>query len=119
MRRYTLMVVIVVLGLSVPACHARPRLAFSPARLPAAQAGQPYEVSLVVSKNQTPVGSIYVAEGKLPLGLTLAYQRGDNAATLSGTPRAAGRYAFTVAAWCLGTNVSGQTGERAYTLVVT
>jgi len=33
-------------------------------------------------------------------------------------PTETGTFKFTVGAWCLGTNVSGQTGQREYELVV-
>lgn len=118
MRRYSLAPLILLLGLSVLACDPRPALAFSPSQLPEAQTGQAYQVSISVSGNQTPVGDLYVSEGSLPPGLTVAYQRGSSTATISGTPQAAGQSAFTVSAWCLGTNQAGQTGQQAYTLVV-
>jgi len=108
-----------VLALALLACRdSRPPLAFSPEKIPEARTGQAYELTVVVTGNQTPVGQIYISEGQLPPGLTLSHQRGDSAAAIGGTPRAAGRYSFTVEAWCLGTNVSGQTGRRVYTLEV-
>ena len=99
---------------------ARPPLVFSPTELPGAQTGQPYSVTISVSQNQTPVGDMYVSAGSPPPGLRLAFAgRGQaTSADLSGTPTAAGTYTFTVSAWCLGTNVSGQSGEQAYTLIV-
>jgi hypothetical protein len=51
--------------------------------------------------------------------MTLSFTRGSsNSGSLSGTPATPGSYVFTVSAWCLGTNVSGQSGEQSYTLVV-
>ena len=98
----------------------RPPLAFSPTELPAAQAGAPYSVTITVVNNQTPVGDMYVSVGSPPPGLTLLFAGPGKGSTanLTGTPTTAGTYAFTVSAWCLGTNISGQSGEQAYTLVV-
>jgi hypothetical protein len=118
MRRYSLALFILLLGLSVLACVPRPALAFSPSQMPEAQTGQAYQVAIGVSGNETPVGDMSVAEGSLPAGLTLAYERGSSTATISGTPQEAGQFAFTVSAWCLGTNQAGQAGHQAYTLVV-
>lgn len=105
----------------ISACTpSRPALVFSPTELPGAQTGQPYSVTITVSQNQTPVGDMLVSVGSPPPGLTLVFAgRGQGtSADLSGTPTTAGTYRFTVSAWCLGTNVSGQSGEQAYTLVV-
>ena len=118
MRRYALALTLAVLSAAVLGCQPRPALTFAPAALPAARTGHPYQVSLTVSRNVTPVGRIYVAAGTLPRGLALADQRGDSSAEISGTPAAAGRFEFTIAAWCLGTNTSGQAGQRDYVLVV-
>ena len=35
-----------------------------------------------------------------------------------GVPEESGTYKFIVSVWCYGTNVSGQTGEKEYTLLV-
>ena len=117
MRRYTWALFIVLIGLSVLACD-RPALTFSPDQLPEAQTGQAYQVTITVSENQTPVGDMYVSDGSLPPGLVMSHERGSSTATISGKPTQAGGFAFTVSAWCLGTNQAGQTGQRAYTLVV-
>ena len=119
MRRHAYASIVLALGLGILACRGpRPVLVFSPQQLPEAQGGHAYQASIEVSGNQTPAGQIYVADGALPPGLTLSHQRGDSAAILRGTPRATGEFSFTVGAWCLGTNVSGQTGQHAYTLSV-
>jgi hypothetical protein len=101
------------------ACDWRPALSFAPTALPDATVGQPYSVEITVSGNQTPVGDLYPA-GALPPGLSLPYDQDthSSSATLSGTPTTAGTYQLTVSAWCLGTNISGQTGSHEYTLVV-
>ena len=105
-------------GRLVPSSRAA--LEFSPDKLVDAVVGQPYQAVISVSNNETPVGDIYVSAGALPAGVTLEFVSGSSrSATLSGTPTAAGSYVFTVAAWCLGTNVSGQSGQHSYSLVVT
>jgi large repetitive protein len=106
---------------SVTGCwfDSRPALEFTPTTLADAQAGQPYAVTITVTKASTPVGNAGIADGALPDGLTLVFEVNPaNSMTISGTPTTAGTYSFTVSVWCLGTNVSGQTGQQAYTLVV-
>lgn len=93
-------------------------LVFQPDSLPPAQTGVPYEVRISISGNVTPAGSFSVQENTLPPGLALEMLKGENAARIFGTPTAAGTYKFKVLVWCYGTNVSGQTGEKDYTLVV-
>jgi Putative Ig domain len=119
-RAVKLMRMLTLSALVIACTPARPALVFSPTQLPAAQTGQPYSVTITVAQNDTPVGDIYVSAGSPPPGLTLAFPgRGQGtSASLTGTPTDAGIYAFTVSAWCLGTNVSGQSGEQAYRLVV-
>jgi hypothetical protein len=112
---------IVVVGLALVACvlpQPRPALVFAPARLADAQAGLPYDVRITISGNQTPVGQILVSDGQLPPGMTLTDDHENSAATIGGTPLQSGQYTFTLRAWCLGTNQSGQTGEQAYALTV-
>ena len=117
-----LAVVAATVGLSLAACSVleppRPSLVFTPAQLPKAAVGQAFDTSVTVSSNVTPVGSIFVAKGKLPPGLSLAHVRGDSSAAFKGTPTKAGSYAFALGAWCLGTQVTGQSGQQAYVLVV-
>jgi large repetitive protein len=112
--------VTVLLAVSLAACTAGGGpLRFSPDRLPEAQSGQPYSAIISVTNNDTPVGDISVSGGALPAGMTLDFTNESSmSATLSGTPTAVGSYVFTVSAWCLGTNTSGQTGEQNYSLVV-
>jgi hypothetical protein len=114
----SLLVVVLLAGLGA-ACGSRPALSFGPDSLPNATIDQPYSVVISVSGNETPVGDIY-ASGQLPPGLTLEYDQSarGSAAELRGTPTVSATYQFTVSAWCLGTNVSGQTGSRQFTLTV-
>jgi hypothetical protein len=105
---------IVVLACS---CASAP-LAFSPTELPDAQVGQAYEATITVSGNHTPVFLISVDSEELPPGLTLHYEDNASTAEIKGVPEKAGEFEFTVRASCYGTNVSGQTGERGYRLLV-
>jgi hypothetical protein len=72
-----------------------------------------------VTENRTPVGDFSISEGALPPGLELTKVDGvEDTAKISGVPEAAGTFEFTVYVWCYGTNVSGQTGEKEYSIVV-
>jgi hypothetical protein len=93
-------------------------LKFLPDALPEAQVGTAYDEEIRISLNNTPVGDFFISDGILPEGLEFTFLEGDDAATVSGTPTEAGTFTFTVSAWCFGTQVSGQTGEKTYTLVV-
>lgn len=80
--------------------------------------GQPYQVTIIISDNDTPVDEIAIQSGTLPPGLTLNVLRNRDSAEISGTPEGAGTFEFVIAAWCFGTNVWGDRGEQPYTLVV-
>ena len=98
--------------------EARPDLVFEPDTLPEAEAGVPYEVTVQVTQNKTPVGDFLVEGGGLPNGLTLEFVAGEDAARIFGVPQEPGTYTFNVSVWCYGTNVSGQEGNKEYILVV-
>jgi hypothetical protein len=136
MRRISLLLMLAV-GMTMTSCAApspeleptstpipwptRPpghRLTFSPTELPEAEVGQSYQVTIVISDNHTPVGDVFLESGTLPPGLTLTFLESTDTAEISGTPEEAGTFEFVIGAWCFGTNVSGDTGEHAYTLVV-
>jgi hypothetical protein len=93
-------------------------LKFTPVTLPEAQAGSAYEAKIVISLNNTPVGDFSISEGNLPEGLDFTFLEGEDAATITGTPTESGTFSFTVSAWCFGTQVSGQTGDKTYILTV-
>ena len=93
-------------------------LVFQPDSLPPAQLGQEYSAEISISQNETPAGEFYLSAGELPSGMTLEQIEGEDAAVLSGIPEQPGIYSFTVSVWCYGTNVSGQSGEKKYELVV-
>src|SRR6478609_3427709 len=109
-------VVMILAAVLILACSVgRGPLHFAPNRLPDGKSGQAYEAIITVTGNETPVGDIYVSGGSLPPGMTLDFMRGSSTSgTLHGTPTAAGSYVFTVSAWCLGTNTSGQSGDQNY-----
>ena len=116
-----LFVVIALVGAAL-ACRPgtsdfRPPLSFSPDKLPDAQAGQPYDVTITVSGNQTPVFEFIVDNDDLPKGLVLHFESG-NTAKVSGIPFDKGEYEFTIKVSCFGTSVNGQTGEHQYRLFV-
>ncbi|MBN1429993.1 MAG: hypothetical protein JXB07_16610 [Anaerolineae bacterium] len=93
-------------------------LVFSPSELPDAHIGQPYQTTITVSNNRTPVFKIGVLEEELPPGLSLIYEGEDGIAEIEGTPEDVGEFEFTIYAACYGTNVNGQTGEHRYQLLV-
>ena len=93
-------------------------LKFEPAVLPEASVGVSYDAKIAISDNATPAGAFSVSEGTLPGGLVLEKIEGEDAARISGTPQEAGTFTFRVFVWCYGTNVSGQVGEKEYTLTV-
>jgi hypothetical protein len=93
-------------------------LTFSPDQLPPGRVGERYEATITISENETPVGEVYISQGELPPGLSLFHNRGESTAAISGVPQRAGSFAVTVSAWCYGTNVAGQTGQREYELHV-
>jgi hypothetical protein len=93
-------------------------LKFEPEVLPAAQAGEMYDSEIRITGNNTPAGDIYLSDGTLPTGLELVKVDGEDAAKISGIPEETGTFTFTVAVWCFGTMVFGQTGEKEYSIVV-
>ena len=114
----TLAALVVFLSTTFCSLTPRPVLQFMPDKLTDARLGQAYKVELVISANVTPVGDISVSDGALPPGVELVFDEQLRTAMVAGTPSQTGSYQFTVSAWCLGTNVSGQTGDKQYTLVV-
>jgi hypothetical protein len=94
-------------------------LTLEPGRMPDAQVSVGYEAKIHVTQNRTPVGDFSLAKGALPAGLELIKVEGEeDTAKISGVPTQAGTFTFTVSVWCYGTNVSGQTGEMEYRIIV-
>ena len=122
LRRATIALMILLLAISLACQTLLPEndgLKFDPPSLPAAKVGEPYEVEINVTENRTPVGNFSVAPNTLPPGLELEIVEAvADTARISGMPEQAGTYTFAVSVWCYGTNVSGQTGEKEYTIVV-
>lgn len=121
LRGYILPAIACAIGLTaVLGCTpSRPALQFSPATLPDAQVGSPYAAAITVSQAVTPVGGASIQDGALPDGLDLAVAKQPvNTIQISGTPTVSGTFSFTVAVWCYGTNVTGQTAAQQYVLVV-
>ncbi len=122
-RRTLLSVILVVSTLaSTLACvlfePARPPLKFDPATLPGAQVGTPYEVKVSINDNVTPAFLISLVDGTLPAGLKFERIEGEDAGRIFGTPEEAGVFTFKIVAYCYGTNVNGQQGEKDYSLTV-
>ncbi len=94
-------------------------LVFKPEQLPDAQVGKEYSVRVTVEHTRTPVGAFSLQDGQLPSGLAMEKEKGEtSAAVISGTPAQAGTYKFVVHVWCYGTQRSGHTGQKEYTIVV-
>lgn len=91
---------------------------FDPDNLPAGKVGAPYETEIHISENDTPVYLFEVSKGALPAGLELLWKENADTAKISGIPEEAGTFTFTLSIQCLGTNVSGETSEQEYSIVV-
>ena len=93
-------------------------LLITPESLPDGQVGVSYEVKLQITQNVTPVGDMMIPDGELPAGLEFVFLDGEDAAQIIGVPQDAGVFEFTVYVWCYGTQVSGQTLEKKYQMIV-
>lgn len=93
-------------------------LIIEPESLPNAQIGEKYEALIRIAQNVTPVGDMYISNGSLPAGLELTFMQGEDSAVIGGTATEAGTYSFTLSVWCFGTQVSGQTLDKEYTIIV-
>ncbi|WP_198665920.1 MULTISPECIES: putative Ig domain-containing protein [unclassified Sphingomonas] len=92
---------------------AAPTIAITPASLPAANVGTAY-AQTVSATGGTPGYRFAVSAGALPAGITLAAN-----GTLSGTPTAGGRFAFTLTATDSSTGSGGAfSASQAYVLAV-
>ncbi|MFT3894843.1 MAG: putative Ig domain-containing protein [Anaerolineales bacterium] len=93
-------------------------LKIEPDSLPKGQTGAAYEVEIRVSDNVTPVSDVSISDGALPAGLELVFVNQEGGIKISGTPEQTGTFTFTVVISCFGTMVSGQTGQKEYTIIV-
>jgi hypothetical protein len=88
--------------------QACPSITVSPYALPAGLRGTPYSAT-ITQTGGTGAAAFAVSSGSVPAGLTLS-----SSGALSGTPTAAGAFAFTVTA----TDANGCTGSISYQMVV-
>ena len=93
-------------------------LLITPESLPKEQVGVTYEVKMQITQNVTPVGDMMIQDGELPAGLEFVFLDAEDAAQIIGVPKDTGVFEFTVYIWCYGTQVSGQTLEKKYQIVV-
>ena len=93
-------------------------LLITPESLPKGQVDVMYEAKMKITQNVTPVGDMIIQDGELPSGLEFVFLDGEDAAQIIGVPKDAGVFEFTVYVWCYGTQVSGQTLEKKYQIVV-
>jgi hypothetical protein len=116
---YSFLAIILLLTAPALACKlVSDELTFSPDALPEAQVGQPYSAVIGLSDQRTAAFSMGAPASSLPPGLTGTFDQDKQTFTISGTPTQAGTYPLTISAMCYGTNVSGQSGEKEYILVV-
>jgi hypothetical protein len=101
-----------------PIIEVRPSLKFSPEKLPEAQVGQAYSAIITISDNVTPVYIATIEPGVLPPELKLLEVQKGSTVEISGIPKEAGEFTFTLSVGCYGTMVVGQDGQKVYTLVV-
>lgn len=87
----------------------QPSISFTPTSLPAATGGVAYTSTAISTSGGIAPYAYAVTTGNLPNGLTLS-----STGVISGTPREAGAYPFTVTA----TDAFGVTGSQAYTIAV-
>jgi hypothetical protein len=127
-NRYAVSILAALLLMTTTACYffpffppperTRQPLIFAPDVLPSARKGIAYEAEIKISQNETPVGEFYILEGALPEGLSMAQVEHENVARITGIPTEDGKFTFTVAVWCYGTNINGQQGSKEYTIQV-
>jgi hypothetical protein len=93
-------------------------LAFSPASLPPARVGEEYRVGDRGVSGRDAGDRFLPGRGRTAPRPGAGKSGGRGQAVLAGRPEQAGTYVFTLLAQCYGTNVSGQSGELRYELVV-
>ena len=91
--------------ITAPAAPVLPTVAVGPSTIPDGTVGKPYSATLTSTNGTNP--SFSISAGALPAGITLSA-----GGVLSGTPTAAGNYAFTVRVTATGANA----GQRQFTL---
>ena len=120
LRRGFALPVALMLSVALAACQTTPGpFTFTTASLPDGTVGTAYEALVEISGNVTPPAQVTISNGKLPPGLGIRPLENEGAGgRISGVPEAAGDFTFTVYIACYGTQVSGQTGSREYSIRV-
>jgi hypothetical protein len=124
MKKLFFTIIVVVLALVTFSCSLgnissnSGALQFSPDTLPDGQVGQAYKVVISLSNQRTPAFNLGAKKESLPAGLAGTFDQGKQTYTIEGTPIQAGVFPLTISALCYGTNVSGQSGEKEYRLVI-
>jgi hypothetical protein len=97
----------------------RPTPVLTPEELPAARAGEFYQIQLEVINVSAPVSKLSVAPSQpLPNGLELIHARAENQGVIQGVPARVGSYEVRVYGSTFGTQCTGQDVERLYHLEV-
>jgi len=139
MKKITVLLILVVLATASLSCrfatsmftnqtqeptpdyHFEPvtdELVFSPDTLPEGQVGEEYEVVITLTGQRTPAFEIGAPDNSLPFGLEGTFDQDKQTYTIEGIPLEDGTFDLAVSAVCYGTQVSGQTGEKDYQLVI-
>jgi hypothetical protein len=124
MKKFIFTIIIVVLASITFSCSLfnislkSDTLQFSPDTLPDGQVGQAYKVVISLSNQRTPAFNMGAGNDRLPAGLKGTFDQAKQAYTIDGAPTQAGTFPLTISAVCYGTNVSGQSGEKEYRLVI-
>ena len=124
MKKFIFTIIIVVLASITFSCSLfnislkSDTLQFSPDTLPDGQVGQAYKVVISLSNQRTPAFNMGAGIDRLPAGLKGTFDQAKQTYTLEGTPTQAGTFPLSISALCYGTNVSGQSGEKEYRLVI-
>jgi hypothetical protein len=124
MKQRIFLIIIAMLGLAALSCSLfnafskSDGLSFSPDTLPDGQVDQTYSAVVSLSNQRTPAFEMSVSDDSLPPGLIGTFDKDKQTYTLAGKPTQAGTFTLTLSALCYGTNVSGQSGEKVYKLVV-
>ncbi len=75
-------------------------------------------VVIALSNQRTPAFNLGAGNDRLPPGRKGAFDQTKQTYTIEGIPNQAGAFSLTISAMCYGTNVSGQTGQKEYQLLI-
>lgn len=98
-------------------------LIFLPDTLPSGKIGEPYNIVFEIENTKTPINSFRLVDGSIPPGLSLyvcgsQLQPCEDTFQLYGVPDTSGTFKFEIGVTCFGTNVSGQKGNKIYSIEV-